>query len=65
MFNMVLNMSWILNLLGVLNVAWLYMQRLHRVLNMAHYASIMLEYGLISLSMSEHGGILLNVPEYA
>ena len=49
-------------------MTWLYMQGLHKALNMfeyGSYATIMPEYALISFNMSYCGWILLIVPEYA
>ena len=48
-------------------MARLYMQGLHRVLNMCEYGSIcsiLAEYALIFLTMPEHGLILVNIPKY-
>ena len=56
-------------------MARLYMQVLHRVLNMSQYDSVYLinasmclnvpQCALMLLSIPEHGSILLNVPECA
>ena len=45
----------------VLNMAWLYMQGLYRVVNMSQYAWICLNI----LNKPDHYWIWLNVPEYA
>ena len=67
MFVRLLKMLLVLNL----SVSWIWHGYICRgytefwiCLNMAQYASIMPEYALMSLNMSEHG-ILLNVPEFA
>ena len=53
-------------------MAWLYMQGLHRVLNMSEYglyASVMTEYTSmyhnVMFNVSGHGWLLLNVTNYA
>ena len=55
----------------VLNMTRLYIQGLHKVLNMCENSTICLnnawiasEYVLMYLNLSKHGWILLNVPEY-
>ena len=55
----------------VLNMEWLCIQGLHKVLTMSEYGSICLnnawmsQYTSMSLDMHKHDWILLNVPEYA
>ena len=49
-------------------MAWLYIKcyaEFRIYLIMVPYASIMPEYVLITISMSEHDSVLLNVHEYA
>ena len=55
----------------VLNMTRLYIQGLHKVLNMSKNSTICLnnawiasEYVLMCLNLSKHGWILLNVPKY-
>ena len=54
----------------VLNMTWLYMQWLQRLLNVWIWLNMpqclnMPQYALMSLKMPEHGWILLNISEYA
>ena len=67
MCDRLLKMSWVLNMLGFwighgciykgYNEFWIW-------LNMDQYASIIPEYAIISLNMTKHGWMLLEVPEY-
>ena len=49
----------------VLNMAWLYMQELHRLLDMSEYGSICLNNASVCFNIAEYSWMPLNIPENA